>query len=396
VTPVPTLAPPPPRIASVDAYRGLVMLLMMAEVLHLGRVARNLPGSDLWALLAFHQTHAPWRGCSLHDLIQPSFSFLVGVALPFSLAARKARGEPGWATTLHALWRSAVLVALGVFLRSVGKPRTNFTFEDTLSQIGLGYFFLFLLGHTRRGVQWAAVAVILVGYWAAFAAYPLPGPNFDWQAVGVPPDWPHLSGFAAHWDKNANLAWAFDREFLNLFPREKPFTHNPGGYATLSFIPTLATMVLGLIAGGWLREPGAPWGKVRRFALAGVLLLAAGWGLDAAGVCPSVKRIWTPSWVLFSGGWCFLFLAAFSAVLDTGGPQGWAFPLRVVGANSIAAYCMAHLIDGFILESFKTHLGQDVFSRFGPYEPLASGAAVLGVLWLILLWMYRRRVFLKI
>ena len=68
----------------------------------------------------------------------------------------------------------------------------------------------------------------------------------------------------------------------------------------------------------------------------------------------------------------------------------------MIGANSIAAYCLAHLIDGFVLESFRTHLGQDVFSRFGPYEPLASGAAVLGVFWLILFWMYRRRVFLKI
>jgi predicted acyltransferase len=207
-------AQPVSRVASVDAYRGLVMLLMMAEVLHLGRVANSFPDSDVWAFLAFHQSHVPWRGCSLHDLIQPSFSFLVGVALPFSLAARRARGEPGWLTALHALWRSALLVALGVFLRSVGRPQTHFTFEDTLSQIGLGYFWLFLLGRTRPSIQWTALVVILVGYWAAFAAYPRPGPSFDWQAVGVPPDWPHLTGFAAHWDQNSNLAWAFDQWFV--------------------------------------------------------------------------------------------------------------------------------------------------------------------------------------
>ncbi len=393
---MPTPPQPIARVASVDAYRGLVMLLMMAEVLHLGRMAKTFPDSGFWSFLAFHQSHVPWRGCSLHDLIQPSFSFLVGVALPFSLAARAARGEPAWRTTLHALWRSVLLVALGVFLRSVGRPQTYFTFEDTLSQIGLGYFALFLLGYTRPAVQWAALAVILAGYWAAFAAYPLPGPSFDWRAVGVPTDWPHPGGFAAHWDKTSHLAWAFDRWFLTLFPREQPFTHNGGGYATLSFIPTLGTMILGLIAGGWLREPGPAWGKVGRFALAGGLFLAAGWGLDAAGVCPSVKRIWTPSWVLFSGGWCFLLLAGFAALLDTGGPQGWAFPLKVVGANAITAYCLAHLIDGFVLESFKTHLGRDVFARFGPYEPLASGAALLGVYWLVLFWMYRRRLFLKL
>src|SRR5262245_18228401 len=129
---------PPPRVASVDAYRGFVMLLMMAEVLRLQEMVTNLPGSEFWRFLAFHQPHVAWRGCSLHDLTQPSFSFLVVVALPFSLAARQARGESFRVSALHALWRSVLLVLLGVFLRSVGKPMTNWTFEDTLSQIGLG------------------------------------------------------------------------------------------------------------------------------------------------------------------------------------------------------------------------------------------------------------------
>src|SRR5690348_2147001 len=83
----------PARLGSLDAYRGLVMFLMMAEVLELRRVARALPGNGFWAFLAHHQSHVEWVGCSLHDLIQPSFSFLVGVALPFSLASRKARGQ---------------------------------------------------------------------------------------------------------------------------------------------------------------------------------------------------------------------------------------------------------------------------------------------------------------
>ena len=113
-----------------------------------------------------------WVGCSLHDLIQPSFSFLVGVALPFSLAGRLAREQSKMKMTAHALWRSLILVFLGVFLRSRGSSQTNFTFEDTLSQIGLGYTFLFVLALFSRRVQWAALAVILVGYWGAFALYP--------------------------------------------------------------------------------------------------------------------------------------------------------------------------------------------------------------------------------
>src|SRR5262249_47826652 len=148
--------------------------------------------------------------------------------------------------TLHAVWRAFVLVALGIFLRSLRSTQTYYTFEDTLTQIGLGYVFLFLLGFRSVTEQWLALVLILVGYWGAFALYPLPGSDFDWQAVDVPAGWPHHpAGFAAHWDKNSNLAWAFDTWFLNLFPRQETFVANRGGYATLSFIPTLGTMILG-------------------------------------------------------------------------------------------------------------------------------------------------------
>ncbi len=378
------------------------MFLMMAEVLELAKVAAASPGNPVWQFLAFHQTHAPWAGCSLHDLIQPSFSFLVGAALPFSLAGRAAKGQKlGWMLA-HAAWRSLVLIALGIFLRSIGKSQTYFTFEDTLTQIGLGYFFLFLLGLVRpRWLWWVAVAVLLVGYWAAFALYSLPGPGFDYHAVGVSADWAkanNFSGFAAHWNMNTNLAWAFDRRFLNLFPREKPFLFNNGGYATLSFIPTLGTMILGLIAGDWLREGKSHLGKLGRLAVAGMACLAAGLAADYAGVCPIVKRIWTPSWTLYSGGWCFLLLAGFYAALDvTGRFRFWAFPLRVIGMNSIVAYCMAHLVNGFILSSFKTHLGPDIFRHvWWTPESIAAGAAVLAVEWLILFWMYRKGIFVRI
>jgi heparan-alpha-glucosaminide N-acetyltransferase len=388
---------PPSRIASVDTYRGAVMLLMMAEVLELAKVARSFPEAATWQALAFHQSHVEWTGCSVHDMIQPSFSFLVGVALPFSLASRLRRGESLRLATLHAAWRAFVLIALGILLRSIGRKMTNYTFEDTLTQIGLGYFPLFLIGLARPRVRWIALGVILVGYWLAFAVY-TPGPAIDYPSVGVSPDWPHLAtGFASHWNKNSNLAWAFDRWFLNLFPRERPFTHNGGGYATLSFIPTLGTMLLGLIAGGWLQGQGPPGGKLGRLALAGVLGVVLGLAMDRLGVCPIVKRIWTPSWVLFSGGICFATLAVLYALIDLTGYPGWTYPLRVIGRNSIAAYCLAHLIDDFIRSSYRTHLGKDVFDRWGgAYEPLVAGVAVLAVYWLILFWMDRRRIYLKV
>lgn len=388
----------------MDAYRGFVMFLMIGELFHFGRVAENLQAggapSAVWNFLAHHQDHVEWVGCVLHDMIQPSFSFLVGVALPFSIAARIAKGQSPVAMWVHGLWRALILVLLGVALRSTGSSQTNWTLEDTLSQIGLGYPILFALGFTKVRTQWLALGVLLVGYWAAFALYPLPGTDFDYAKVGVSAQWLQEhghNGFASHWQKNSNFAWAADRVIMNWFPRPKEWLYNGGGYSTLSFIPTLGTMLLGLIAGGVIRGERPSDVKIRWLVTAGVVSLALGWTLGALGICPVVKRIWTPSWTLFSGGWCFLLLAGFYAVVDVLDCKRWSFPLRVIGLNSIAAYCIAHLWDGFIARNLKTHLGQDSFAFAGKaYEPFFHGAATFLVIWLVLLWMERRKVFLRI
>src|SRR5277367_517032 len=182
----------PKRNIAVDAYRGLVMLLMMGEVMNFAAVHRAYPGSLFWRVLAYNQTHVEWAGLGLHDMIQPSFTFLVGVALPYSIHSRMRKGESFGKLLAHTMWRSLLLIALGIFLRSTSSNQTNFTFEDTLTQIGLGYTFAFLLAYRPRRDQWIAFGAILVGYWLAWALYPVPGPSFDYAAVGVPADWHHL------------------------------------------------------------------------------------------------------------------------------------------------------------------------------------------------------------
>jgi predicted acyltransferase len=387
------------RIASVDVYRGFVMLLMMAEVLSLQRVARALPESSFWHILAFNQSHVEWSWLSLHDMIQPSFTFLVGVVLPYSIASRRNNGASFGSVIGHAIKRSLILILLGIFLRSMHAKQTNFTFEDTLTQIGLGYTFLVLLSYASQRIQLIALIVILLGYWAAFAMYPLPGSDFDYASAGVTPDWEHnLSGFGAHWNKNTNLAWAFDRWFLNLFPREKPFLRNGGGYATLSFIPTLGTMIIGLFAGNALKAATSPSYKLKFFVITGIALILTGIILHAAGINPVVKRIWTPAWTIFSGGICFLFLAFFYGVVDVADKKKWSFFLMVIGVNSIAAYVIA---DGgmrsVISDSLHIHLGQHYNNIFGvPYSSIVNGILVLFLEWLILYWMYKRKIFIKI
>jgi predicted acyltransferase len=167
------------------------MLLMMGEVMQWAAVSHAYPHSIFWRILAFNQTHVEWVGMSLHDTIQPGFTFLVGVAMPYSIASRIRKGESFAHMAVHAFWRALLLIALGIFLRSTHSAMTNFTFEDTLTQIGLGYPIAFLLAFARPRWQWTALGVVLVGYWAAWALYPAPGPHFNYAAVGVPPDWHH-------------------------------------------------------------------------------------------------------------------------------------------------------------------------------------------------------------
>jgi predicted acyltransferase len=286
---------------------------------------------------------------------------------------------------------------LGIFLRSDGRSQTYFTFEDVLTQIGLGYTFLFLLWNRPTWFQLSAAAGILLSYWAVFYYYPVPPEGFDYATVGVPPDWPHLQGTAQHWDKNTNAAHYFDVWFLNLFPREKPFAYNGGGYLTLSFIPSLATMIFGLVTGEMLRTGWSNNRKLAILILAGVAGLAAGWGLDYAGICPNVKRIWTPSWALFSAGWTLLILAAFFAVIDMFGFRRWTFPLVVVGMNSITMYFLAEAAAGWFASSIRTHFGTRPFTFLGEaWEPFLASFWVLLAMWIFLYWLYRQRVFIRI
>ena len=168
------------------------MFLMMAEVLNLCEVASRVPGNRFWELLCHHQSHVEWVGCSLHDLIQPSFSFLVGVALPFSLAGRLARGQSkveddgardsgdrsSWFSWVFSSGRAAAR-------RPISHLKTRLARSASATRFCSCWLF------ARRRIQWAALAVIFVGYWGAFALYPLPGRRLTIGAVGVPADWPH-------------------------------------------------------------------------------------------------------------------------------------------------------------------------------------------------------------
>jgi predicted acyltransferase len=242
--------------------------------------------------------------------------------------------------------------------------------------------------------------VILVGTWLAYVLYPYAGIDVARGApeVGVSAAWAqrYLADVPAAWHKNANVGHALDLWLLNRMPGA-PFHFNRGGYQTLNFLPSLATMLFGLMCGELLRSKQSPRRKLAILVGAGLAGLVAGQVLNLTGVCPLVKRIWTPSWALFSTGWCCLILAGLYAVVDVLGYRRWVFPLIVVGVNSIAIYCMSMLLKPWAARTLKIHFGPDVFLGWGPlFEPMVQSTLVGLIFWLACWWMYRQKIFIRI
>jgi predicted acyltransferase len=384
---------PPARLLSLDAFRGFIMLMMASAGFGLAELGKANPGT-LWEKSSWLVSHVPWVGCSPWDLIQPAFMFMVGMAVPLSYWKRQERGDGVLSMGWHALSRAVLLVLLAVVLSTrSGDAMTNWKFTNVLAQIGLGYFFLVMLWRMGPEMEVSAILVILVGYWIYFYQHPLPAEGFDWAAWKVKSE-DLLGGVMAHWNMHANAAGEFDRWFLNLFPRAARFEFEPGGYQTLNFVPALATMLGGSLTSRFLARSGKSMQmKAGLLVGAGVICLFLGTMLGLF-VCPVVKRIWTPSWVLFSGGWVLLMLAAFYWVVEVWGWRKLVFPLVVVGMNSIFIYVMSSLSRGWISGALKAHLPDGWTSGF--WGPVVEKCGVLAVLWLLCFWLYRQRAFLRL
>ncbi|MGA8213781.1 MAG: heparan-alpha-glucosaminide N-acetyltransferase domain-containing protein [Candidatus Sulfotelmatobacter sp.] len=375
--------PPSDRLLCLDIYRGLAVA---------GMILVDNPGSDDLAYGPIK--HADWNGWTSADFIFPSFLFLVGISMVFSFAARLQRGESKKQILFHAFKRSLILIVIGLFVNAspiIGLDLHTWRFEGVTQRIALCYFAaaILVLWSSRRGA-WIAMCACLLGYWALLRFVPVPG-------LGVPGrDIPFM-------DPDRNLAAWLDRKLFmgHLYNG----TRDPEGI--LSTIPAIATTLIGVLTGYWLRSEKSPATKAIRMLCVGILGLAAGevWNLWF----PINKNLWTSSFVLFSGGFALVFLASLYWVLEIRRWRGaWTMPILVFGMNAIA---------GFVADSFVYGPGYS-FTVKGPNGPVmwhdaaqakllsfgmsAANASLIYSLaavlfcWILLWFLWRKRIFLKV
>lgn len=355
------------RLVSLDVFRGITMAAM---------VIVNNPGD--WDHVYAPLLHAPWHGWTPTDLIFPFFLFIVGVAITLSRRS---------ASTGSVLKRAAIIFGVGLFLS--GFPRfdlASWRIPGVLQRIAVCYAAAALVyARSRRpALIAAAAAALMLGYWAVLMLLPVPGGNAgDLSAEG-------------------NLGAVIDRALMagHLWkPRWDP-------EGLLSTLPAIATTLLGILAGLWIGR-GAPSARTAAMlALAGTAAIAAGLIWDA--VFPINKNLWTSSYVMFSGGAAALFLALCYWTIDVKGLRGWATPFVILGVNALALYVLSSLLastlgavevrpDAGAAVPLQPWIFRNVFAPLASPKnaSLLYALANLAVLFVILLWMYRRRVFLR-
>jgi predicted acyltransferase len=360
---------PESRLASLDVFRGFTMFLLIAE------------GTQIFSLLinpAFRGTivgaignqlhHHPWNGLRFWDLIQPFFMFIVGVALPFSVAKREARGESRPRIVRHAVVRSLLLLLLGWALYCIGPGRITFRFQNVLAQLSVTYLIAFLLMKRSARTQIAFAFGLLLATELVYRFFP-------------------VAGF--------NQPFVPDHNFGSYVDMLLSGELSSGHWVSFNAIPTAAHTIWGVVAGQWLMSGRPVKRKAGILALAGLAGLALGYALNP--VTPIIKRIATSSFVIASGGWCLLALAFTYWLIDVRRVRKWSKFLAVVGMNCLAIYLFTESGGtAWVLKLVKPFtMG---FSSWGGELParIATSLAAWALLWSMCYWLYKRKVFIRI
>ena len=381
------------RIVSLDVFRGITIAAMILV---------NNPGS--WSHVYAPLEHAEWNGWTPTDLIFPFFLFIAGVSMVLSFASRAARGITRGSLATHIARRSVLIFAIGLFLN--GFPYFDFhtiRIMGVLQRIALSYLAAGLLylatchredvaeGNVCPRANIGAIAcvalVLLVGYWALMTFVPVPGYG------------------AGHLSPDENLGAYIDRALMGGHLWSESRTWDPEGF--LSTLPAIATALIGILTGEWLRSERKGQRKIVGLVAAGAVLMVAGRLLHP--YFPINKNLWTSTFVLFTGGFAMLFLALCYWLVDLRGWRKWGAPFLVFGMNAILAYALAALVSEISIDfEFRGAGGRSrtlhgwLYNSFfvlyaNPKNASLAFAVFFVVLILALLWpLYHRRIFVRI
>jgi predicted acyltransferase len=368
---VPVAASASQRLLSLDAMRGFTMFWIIGgSEMTVAIIGCFHPG--LADAVETQLYHATWQGFTALDMVMPLFLFLVGSSMPLAFAKRIEPGQPLAPVYRRIFRRVAVLWVLGMLIQMV-KHIVNTeamipeVFSNTLQAIAIGYLVTSLaLLHLRVAGQVVLMVSLIVGYWALLAFVPFPG---------------HPAGTL---ERYANLPRYVDILVLDVFRRDHSFTW------IVSSLGFSASVLLGAMAGHLLRAQMATPRRLLCLVLVGLACMGGGWVWSYS--LPLNRHLWTSSMILWAGGWSFLLLALFHVVVDVAGFRRWAFPLIIIGSNALLAYAlepfvwlaMQGLRDNVLPADLPT-LSRDL---------LLNGCEV-AVLWLVLLYLYRHRLFLR-
>lgn len=349
------------RLHSLDAFRGLTMFwLLGGKALVIG--VASACGIE-W--VRYQLNHSAWEGVRYYDLIWPSFMLMVGVAVPFSYARRSlTHTRP---QILRDAWqRAAILFLLGSLRESLsdGVPRL-IELSSALQPIAVAYLAAVYAAGRPVKLQIGFATVILAGYALLLALVP---------AMGQP---------AGTYIPNQNLVTAVDLSVLGR-------THRDGWGTVLSVVPTIATTLVGLLLGQVLLSSQPVRRKLQVIGFTGLGCLVGGFALST--FVPVIMKLWTTSYALIVTGWACLLFLGFYWIIDVRGWRRWSFPLVVIGVNALAAYMLPTIVPvSRIVGTFT----KPAAASLGNAGPILSAGGVFFVGWLILFWMYRRRIFLK-
>ncbi len=360
------------RLASLDFYRGLVMILLMLEASGLYEYAQTLskPGSFIHSL-AIQFDHAKWHGLHFWDLIQPAFMFIAGTAMAFSLTKQTAKGSTWKQQAKHALRRSWWLFFWGVLDYAVRGNHLSFELWDVLTQLSFTMLVAFLIFRWKPGYQILFSLGLLILNECLY------------RFINIP-------GFDQPFTDQHNFGNYIDVILMNKI--------NPGGWVAINCIPTAAHTIWGAVAGKWLLTRSGNK-KIKPLIIFGVIILTAGYALDISGVTPIIKRIATSSFTLASGGWCMLALAFLYFWIDVLDHKKFLGFFTIVGMNSIFIYLFFEIVVHRWLFNYSNTIVSGVIGPTGLSAAaiMIISAIVLFMLqWFLCYWLYKKKIFFKV